>query len=253
MWVVVLIFIIVVLIAMSSSESNKKSEEFKKDQEEVRIMKKKLEQIRTNNKIPENQVILYKYGHPLITKNRFNAFIWRDKDNLFFHDKGLRNNIGKFAIPIKDIEYFTIRGEVGNETRITGGQISGGGSSVKGAVVGGILAGGAGAIIGSRKPIKNESIKSETIMKDNRETFLNFFIDGIKYSMFFNYKGYLLLQTIIPEKNYNKNQNNITNYSNSKSEDDIINKIKQLGELKDEGILTESEFENKKNELLKKI
>lgn len=253
MWIIVLIFMIIVAIVMYSSENNKNSEKFKEDHEEDRAIKEKLEQFRINNKISENQVIWYKYGYPLITKNGFNAFVWRDENNLFFYDKGLRNNIGEIAIPIKNIEYFSFRGEVGSETKTTGGGISGGGSSVKGAVVGGILAGGAGAIIGSRKPIKSEPVKSETKIKDNRETFLNFFIDGKKHSMLFNYKGYLLLQTIIPEKDYNKNQNSIANYSNSKSDDDIIKKIKQLSELKDEGILTEEEFQEKKKELLEKM
>ncbi|MBR4933414.1 MAG: SHOCT domain-containing protein [Clostridia bacterium] len=37
------------------------------------------------------------------------------------------------------------------------------------------------------------------------------------------------------------------------NDDDILEKIKKLSELKDSGIITEEEFETKKTELLSKI
>ena len=249
-----LIFIVVGGILFGMSDNNKKAEKYKRDQEEVREMKEELEKFRKENEIPENQIIYYKHGHPLVKKKNFNAFIWKDDENLYFYDKGTRNNIGKITIPIKNIECFAERGEFYKETKITGGGISGGGSSIGGAIKGGILAGGAGAIIGSRKPIKSEPIKSEIVTHDGRETFLNFFIDGRKHSMFFGYKGYDILLDIIPEKEFNSiNKNNVAKKSNDISKGSTINQIRELSKLKDEGILTENEFDEKKRELLSKI
>lgn len=52
-------------------------------------------------------------------------------------------------IPIDKIVYFSEKGEVIQNT-----SVSGGGSSLGGAIVGGVLAGGVGAVIGSRKKWK---------------------------------------------------------------------------------------------------
>jgi len=51
----------------------------------------------------------------------------------------------------------------------------------------------------------------------------------------------------------NNTQSTISNLSNHVSNDDIIKLLKQLGELKATGVLTEDEFNEKKKELLKKI
>ena len=43
------------------------------------------------------------------------------------------------------------------------------------------------------------------------------------------------------------------NQNNSKHDYDILEQIKKLSQLKDEGVLTLKEFENKKTELLNKL
>ena len=75
------------------------------------------------------------------------------------------------TIPSGQIEYFSKRGEIFRENKISGG--GGGGSSIGGAVVGSLIAGDAGAIVGSRNKVN--AIKSEIIEHDTRETFLNYF------------------------------------------------------------------------------
>lgn len=69
--------------------------------------------------------------------------------------------------------------------------------------------------------------------------------------MFFNHKGYDTLLEIIPDKEYNKVYNN--HITNQDDKEKTINQIKKISELRDEGILTEDEFQEKKRELLSKI
>ncbi|EPR10034.1 SHOCT domain-containing protein [Ruminiclostridium papyrosolvens] len=134
-----------------------------------------------------------------------------------------------------------------HENKITGG---GDGSSIGGVVVGGVIAGGAGAVIGSRK--KTDPIKSELITYDNRETFLNFFEDNkVKHSLSFNYKDFDILNQLIPGKDYsivNAIQTNaiLTKVVNESKCTNAIDQIRELAKLKDEGILTEQEFSDKK-------
>ena len=87
-----------------------------------------------------------------------NAFLWKKENELqFFPDTPRQSNANLYlsgpirvlSIPIKDIEYFKVKGEVFRETKISGG--GGGGSSIKGAVAGSLIAGDTGAVIGSRK------------------------------------------------------------------------------------------------------
>ncbi len=76
------------------------------------------------------------------------------------------------------------------EQKISGGGGSGGGSSLKGAVIGGVVAGGTGAVIGSRKEIKIEEIKSETIKKDGRRIFINYFSKDERKTLYFKFDDF---------------------------------------------------------------
>jgi hypothetical protein len=105
------------------------------------------------------------------------------------------NEFDKFRgikIPLKDIVYFTEKGEVIQNT-----SVSGGGSSLGGAIVGGVLAGGLGAIIGSRK-----KINSEVVTTDNREVYLVYYEGKTITKKKFGYKMLEVFDKLIPEKNY---------------------------------------------------
>ena len=78
--------------------------------------------------------------------------------------------------------------------------------------------------------------------------------------MFFESQVYNALYNLIPEKTYfNIGNENIVNQVEDNKEikwnknNEVIDKIKRLSELKEEGILTETEFKDKKKELLFKI
>ena len=157
-----------------------------------------------------------------------------------------------FQISIKDIVKFEKEGEVFRENKISGG--GGGGSSIGRAIVGGVVAGGAGAIVASRK--ETEAIKSELITHDDRTCRLTYMENNIKQIMLFDYLDYKTFKELIPEKDISvideiRRRNVIDEHTSPQT--DNIQKIRDLGTLRDEGILTQEEFEEKKKELLKKV
>jgi hypothetical protein len=157
-------------------------------------------------------------------------------------------------IPIEDIEHFSIAGELFREQKISGG--GGGGSDIGGAIVGGVIAGGAGAIIGSRK--KTEEIKSKLVTHDTRETILSYFLNGNRKTIVFKHGDFQMFEDLIPEKNYDlvteiKRQRLVQQSTKADSSKAITEQIKELAKLKDDGILTEDEYDAKKRELLARI
>jgi hypothetical protein len=128
-------------------------------------------------------------------------YIWGDLRGFVKYSTHLRyepinyNEFDKFRgikIPLKDIVYFTEKGEIIQNT-----SVSGGGSSLGGAIVGGVLAGGLGAIIGSRK-----KINSEVVTTDNREVFLVYYEGKTITKKKFGYEMLEVFDKLIPEKNY---------------------------------------------------
>jgi hypothetical protein len=164
-------------------------------------------------------------------------------------------NVKVTNIPIERIEYYHITGEVFRENKISGG--GGGGSSIKGAVVGGVIAGEAGAIIGSRKKV--EPIQSEIITHDTRETTIKFFDENDKRcKLIFDHKSYEVLKDLIPEKEYDivssiKSENIIKKLQGEDGNKTVFDQIRELAKLKEDGILNNDEFIEKKRVLLEKI
>ena len=200
-----------------------------------------------------------------------NCICWKADNNLFiisslvniknYMDTLSLENLRKFmgyeflifnkVIPITQIEYFSLEGEIFMETKITGG--GGGGSSITGAVVGGLIAGGAGAIVGSRKGIT--PISSQIIKHDNRETELKYYDDENNLqTLMFSYESYEIFKLLIPEKEYRFiiSKKTIKNNMFENSEN-IKDKIRKLNELKVEGLITEDEYNNQKAILLNKL
>jgi hypothetical protein len=184
---------------------------------------------------------------------------WKDNDNiLFFPSYNERISLDEIklnTIPLNQIEYFSKRGELIRENKISGG--GGGGSSITGAVVGELIAGDVGAVIGSRK--KTDEIKSELITHDTRETFLNYFDDKKeRCSLFFDIDTYEVFNDLIPEKEYNivnaiKSSEIIKNQVSVNSQKGVADQLRELAKLRDDGIITENEFNEKKKQLLDKI
>ena len=182
------------------------------------------------------------------------SYIWIDDDCLYlcsYFDEEFdeKDKIEKTVIPIKDILYYHLYGEVYNKTIIEGG--GGGGTSISGAVIGGLIAGGAGAIIGSRKEVNPITTRSEKI--DNRGIVVEFYYKKKLSHMSLRQWDltYEFFLKQLPEKEMNFVVNNKKDINSSSSE--ILEQIKKLSDLRVQGILTEDEFKDKKKILLDKI
>ncbi|GLC32178.1 SHOCT domain-containing protein [Clostridium omnivorum] len=218
----------------------------------------KIDTYKSKTDIPSNARTI-KYIEGMESINYFikesQYYIWREANNIKLalnpiNVINLATEVGQGKVmmfPIDKIQYYSIVGDAYTETNVKGG-----GSSLTGAVVGGVIAGGAGAVIGSRK-----EIKTETNRVDNRKTIITYSDNGTTRNIFFAPDAYETLLQLIPEKDINFINSNINSSASTQNKDDINNdvydKIRQLAKLKDDGILTEEEFNSKKKVLLEKI
>ncbi|MCR1973069.1 hypothetical protein NSA52_02850 [Clostridium sporogenes] len=188
---------------------------------------KKIQYNITQNHLTVN----YKKRFANITKTE--QYIWIEEENLCFFPaiaQSKKDDYILYRIPLKNLEYYATQGNISKETKI-----SGCGGEIGGNSIGGAIAGGAGAVIGSRKKGTIQPISSEIITNDDRETFLNYFVDGVKHSMFFDYEDYTTLLKIMPEKDYN---NFVNSYLLKGSKSSITEQLKDLADLKERVILT---------------
>lgn len=179
--------------------------------------------------------------------------MWRENDNLYFSAPNSLNLDYQVCFDINNIKWFKNVGNIFSENIISGG--GGGGSSIGGAIIGGMVAGPTGAIIGSRK--KTDPIKSELSIHDDRMIQLEYYYGPNRElkSLFIDKNAYSALDTLIPEKNYEyiMNNGNVESQPQNNNNSDYIELLKQLAVLKEQGILTQEEFESKKADLLNKI
>lgn len=152
------------------------------------------------------------------------------------------------SVPINSILYFEEIGELRKYTTV-----SGGGTSLKGALLGYAVAEDIGAIIGSREPIKtsvvSEDDRSVELIYKNK--------DGNIENLEFTHDAYKVFKNLIPEKELRR----IVNLKASKKEGKVSknkvqqpqtakDKLKQLKEMMNEGLLTEDEFLEQKRKIL---
>lgn len=158
-------------------------------------------------------------------------------------------------IPICRIDYFMLTGKVSYSTKVSGGN-----SGIGGATVGYALGGSLGAALLSNPT----EIKSEEIKHDERRVYLQYSKDTKTYSLNFMPSELASIRELIPEKEYGKNpmpqikkvelvQTALKENTEKKVTSDVFDTLKKLSELKEQGILTEDEFNKKKEELLKNI
>lgn len=152
------------------------------------------------------------------------------------------------TIPLESILYFEEIGELRKYTTL-----SGGGTSLKGALLGYAIADDVGAIIGSREPIKTEVISEddrriELIYKNSENEIEN---------LEFTHDAYEVFRELIPLKELRR----IVGLNIVHNADDILNsevpsakntkeKLKQLNEMKEEGLISDKEFAEKRKQIL---
>jgi len=193
----------------------------------------------------------------ILQKHKFNA---TKKIGTYLY---LDDNNKKWAIPevtitgkLKNIRLYNYSDILNFELIEDGNSIIKGG--VGRAIAGGVLFGGVGAIVGGvTGKKKNTSLCSRlqikiTLNKLNMSTeYINLITtetkkDGSVYKMYFNTAQEIISTLeVICSKNANKSDNE--NTSNISTADEIL-KFKKL---LDEGIITQEEFDRKKQELLK--
>ncbi len=174
-----------------------------------------------------------------------------------------------FSIPLTNIEYFAMSGETYATTEISGGGGTIGGTSIPGAIVGGMIAGEAGAVIGSRKKGTIDPIKSYTSVHDERECYIKFrkedgsldevvckhnerLVESRKQFVNAAELFYDSLKKIIPEKEYTYILANMNNAKASSVETtDIEGRLLQAKNLLDKGLITQEEYEAKREDILK--
>ena len=166
----------------------------------------------------------------------------------YFTSCNSRPDISKLhliSIPIESISYFEEVGELRKYTTI-----SGGGSTLKGALIGYALADDIGAIIGSREPIKSNTIseddrKVELIYKNQSNEIVN---------LEFTHDAYMVLKKLIPEKELKRiiglNSSNSIDTNKTPKQQTIKEKLEQLNALKAEELITDEEFVEKKRKIL---
>lgn len=158
------------------------------------------------------------------------------------------SQLKQISIPIDTILYFE---EVGELRRYA--TVSGGGTSLKGALLGYVIADDIGAIIGSRKPITTNVVSEddrriELIYKNSQDEVVN---------LEFKHNAYKVFKKLIPLKEFKRivelntiqDINDDINVNTQKSQA-VKEKLKQLNDLKSEGLITEEEFLEQKKKIL---
>lgn len=229
-----------------NKEATEKESKRLEDEENEKFYKEKM----LEYNIDENyKAVKYKRGFAELKSIKH--YIWIEDKNLCFFPavpQSIKEEYSIYKIPIEDIEYYATQGSKTRETMISGG---GGefysGTSVIGALIGDEECSHRNNMIRG----KINEIKSEIVCFDDRETFLNYFVDGEKHSLFFDFGDYSALLKLIPQKEYSVVVN--SNIAKAINPTSVTKQLKELAELKESGIITEEEFLDKKKVLLDKI
>ena len=249
----------------------------KKDEENKEILKENnqeeeiYQKYRQDNNIPDDANVFFctniiKEDKPI--EGKWKVFIWKELDSIYICGATIKDNISKISIPIDNIKFYTRKGEFKTIAITEGGDINIGNAIVGGivgliigAIIGIFILGMVAAFVGLLAGVflaGKEKITTTNKEIDNRKTYLNYLEDGCNKQILFSSSNYEILYELIPEKDMDYIENNkITESDNTQqsinSNENIYKDIEKLAELKDKGIITEEEFNQKKQVLLDRI
>lgn len=271
----VVVYGVIAIVLIKFIVSTSKQMKMEKDEElALGAVMNTYDDIKRRVNIPFNaKLIDFLHAGPyssLNIANSSNGFhVWKSENELKFFPNSPRKSDSIYktqmvitTLPFDRIDRFEKTGELFRETKISGG--GGGGSSLTGAIVGGAIAGDAGAVIGSRKKVN--PVTSQLITHDSRETAFFYFSEkNQRHTWFFNLDAYNVFSELIPEKessvvNAVKTSQIIQNQAFSQKREQmfdhkasVTDQLRELAKLRDEGIISEQEFIEKKKILLDKI
>ena len=211
-----------------------------------------------------NHVCAMKYGDNLVMIENYNPQFSFTEETEKLHQ--ISNNIISSSsndlfmlsvIPLKNIVSYQLIGNVEHTAITYGGGGGGGVPNLRGAAIGGLLFGGAGAIIGSQTGIFINPISSKILEFDSRRTMLNLKNEEgqveIRELPFYYSEVFM---KVIPEKEFHFLQANtnrsISEQTNASTQSvNIVEEMKQLKELLDMNLITQEEFDSKRQQILK--
>jgi hypothetical protein len=180
-WVFMLGLSLLIIIGLRSL-----SEKEKKERERIKAMQDQKEYLKEHGFPPESKPFNYISGIPGY-KQAQALFVTADNTGLKFLDE----NDNMFILPISDVNFYSIKGDLKTVTEFVGGKSQGVGTTM---VTEGVF-GTAAAMKGNKQPLSNV----KTV--DERRTIINADIDGENTFVFFH-KGdlYNYLLERIPQK-----------------------------------------------------
>jgi len=212
-------------------------------------------QFRIANNVPDGAYVVdYTSGYAKMAHVK--QYIWIKDDVLCFFP----------AEPVNDDEYYFVYKIPLNKIEVIGtqgGTISG--NTAMGSIVEKALSGDINAVFENMKKIN--TTQSGITTNNNSLTYINYFVDNGKHTLFFKYNDYYTFKKAIPWIGYPAGfDNTLSSLANSffgsaqsffsstqTSNSDAIEQLKELSELRDKGIITEQEFNEKKKLLLDNI
>lgn len=214
---------------------------------------------------------LSKNGHMGATKNNGNLIMVENWSPTFSftneveNSKNIQDNVNSMddedlfmasIIPLDNIVSFQLIGDVEHVAMVSGGGGGGGQPNLRGAAVGGLLFGGAGAIIGAQTGICINPISSAIKEFDSRVTLLNLKnAEGQVEIRELPYYYSEVFMKVIPEKEFNFLQANKNAETPAHTQNtpalNMVEEMKQLKELLELGLITQEEYDSKRQQILK--
>lgn len=154
----------------------------------------------------------------------------------------------KATIPVRNINYFMLTGDVYTTTQTI--RTGGSGPNMSAALAGGIVGGQTGAMIGMFSP-KPSSTITNTVKHDKRYTIFVAFDD---VTLKFTKGAYDVFLDLIPEKEISVARYNLELKVSREAEQlSVSDRLKNLTSLLEEGLITEEEFHMKREEILEEV
>lgn len=188
------------------------------------------------------------------SKNYAPGYQWDDGKNIVFCNDAL-NQYGRslfenmLIIPFEDIIFYTKDGNITYINKIVN---AGKNISLSGAFIGGLIAGDAGAIIGANKDANK--IENIIVEHDDVHTFVYYKVENesVKLADFKGKDFYSYILHILPQKEYNYVNNQLSKHNESERTS-INDTLKKLKDLYENDLIDETEYKSKKEQLLKQL